>query len=66
MGLAISRDGKLVSSEHVILPKAEADGSLRILSGIPFGHFDPGIYEITVTAVQGGATERRTAVIELE
>ncbi len=66
VGLAISRDGKLVSSEHVILPKAEADGSLRILSGIPFGHFDPGIYEITVTAVQGGATERRTAVIELE
>jgi len=64
--IAISRDGKTVSSAHLSLPPAEADGSLRVLSRIPFSGFDPGVYEVTVTAAQGGATERRTVVIEVE
>jgi VWFA-related protein len=65
-GIAISRDGKLVSSARLSLPPAEADGSLRVLSRIPFSGFDPGVYEVTVTAAQGGATARRTVVIEVE
>jgi len=64
--LAIARDGKLVSSSHLVLPQPAADGSLRILSGIPFGRFNPGIYEVTVTAVQSGETERRTTIIQVE
>ena len=66
VGIAISRDGKTVSSAHLSLPPAEADGSLRVLSRIPFSGFDPGVYEVTVTAAQGGATVRRTVVIEVE
>jgi hypothetical protein len=66
VGLAISRDGKAVTSARVSLPAAEADGSFRVLSGIPFSGFDPGVYEVTVTAAQGGATARRTAVIEVQ
>jgi hypothetical protein len=66
VSMAISRDGKLMSSVQVRLPPAEADGSLRVLSGIPFAGFDPGVYEVTVTAAQGGATARRTAVIEVQ
>ena len=66
VGIAISRDGKLVSSAHLSLPPAEADGSLRVLSRIPFSDFEPGVYEVTVTAAQGGATARRTTVIEVK
>ncbi len=66
VAIAISRDGKLVSNTHPSLPPAQADGSLRILSGIPFSGFDPGVYEVTVTAAQGGATSRRTAAIEVQ
>jgi hypothetical protein len=64
--IAISRDGKQVSSARASLPPAEADGSLRILSGIPFSGFAPGVYEVTVTAAQSGATARRTVAIEVE
>jgi hypothetical protein len=66
VGIAISRDGKTMSSARLSLPPAEADGSLRVLSRIPFSGFDPGVYEVTVTAAQGGATARRTVVIEVE
>jgi hypothetical protein len=66
VGIAISRDGKPVSAARLSLPPAEADGSLRVLSRIPFSGFDPGVYEVTVTAVQDGATARRTTVIEVE
>ncbi len=64
--LAISRDGKPVSSAKLTLPPAEADGSFRIFSGIPFSRFYPGVYEVTITAVQAGAAARRTAVVEVE
>jgi len=36
------------------------------LSWIPYGGLDAGVYEITVTAAQGGATARRTMAIEVE
>jgi hypothetical protein len=64
--IAISRDGKLVNSARANLPPAEADGSVRVFSGIPFSGFDPGVYEVTVTAAQSGATARRTVVIDVE
>jgi VWFA-related protein len=63
--LAVSHDGKLVSSAHLRLPPAEADGSLRVFKEIPFSRFDPGVYEITVTAVKGGSEVRRMTVIEV-
>ena len=66
VGMAISRDGKAVSSARVSLPPAEADGSFRVLRGIPFSGFDPGVYEVTVTVAQGGAAAHRTAVIEVQ
>jgi hypothetical protein len=66
VGITISRDGKIVSSAHLSLPPAEADGSVRVLSRIPFSGFDPGVYEVAVTAAQGGATARRTVVVEVE
>jgi VWFA-related protein len=60
--IAISRDGKVVSLSRPGLPPAEADGSLRVLSRIPLGGFDPGVYEVTVTA----GTARKSAVIEVQ
>lgn len=60
--IAVTHNGKLVSSVRPSLPAADADGSVRVLSGIPFGGFDPGVYEVAVTA---GAA-RRTAVIEVQ
>ena len=62
----ISHNGKLVTSARPGLPPAEADGSYRIWSRIPFGGLDAGVYEIDVTAAQGGATTRRTMAIEVE
>jgi hypothetical protein len=64
--IAVTHDGKVVSEARLSLPPAEADGSLRVLSGIPFSGFAPGVYEVTVTAVQGGATARRTVVTAVE
>jgi VWFA-related protein len=64
--IAISHNGALVSSARPSLPAAEADGSLRVVSRIPFGGLDPGVYEIAVTAAQGGATSRRTMAIEVQ
>jgi hypothetical protein len=63
--IAISHNGELLRSARPSLPPAEADGSLRVLSWIPYGRLDAGVYEITVTAAQGGATARRTMVIEV-
>jgi VWFA-related protein len=60
--IAVTHNGKLVSSARPALPAVEADGSVRVLSGIPFGGFDPGVYEVTVTA----GSSRRTAVIEVQ
>lgn len=64
--IAISHNGQLVISVRPNLPAAEADGSLRVLSEIPFSSFDPGVYEVTVTAVQGGTTAGRTIVAAVE
>ena len=64
--IAISHDGQLVTSVRPNLPAAEADGSLRVASRIPVSSLDPGVYEIAVTAVQGGATARRTMAIAVE
>ncbi len=64
--VAISRNGKLVTAARPDLPVAGADGSYRVLSRIPFGGFDPGVYEIKVTAAQGGATVRRSMAIEVQ
>ena len=66
VGIAISRNGGLVTSGRPNLPPAEADGSLRVVSPIAFANLDPGVYEITVTAAQGGATARRSMAIEVE
>jgi VWFA-related protein len=63
--IAISRNGELMSSARPDLPPAEADGSYRVWSRIPFGGLDPGVYEIRVTVAQGGATARRTMAIEV-
>jgi hypothetical protein len=64
--MAVTHDGKVVSAAPLSLPPAEADGSLKVFVGIPFSGFDPGVYEVTVTAAQGGATARRSTVIEVE
>jgi hypothetical protein len=48
------------------LPAVEADGSIRVVSRIPFSGLDPGVYEIAVMAVQGGTTARRSLAIEVE
>jgi hypothetical protein len=65
--VAISHDGQPVTSAaQPNLPAAEADGTVRVVSRIPFGGLDPGVYEIAVTAVQGGATARRTLAIEVQ
>jgi len=64
--IAVAHDGKVVSAGRVPLPVPEADGSLRMLSEIPFGGMGPGVYEVTVTAVLGGKSNRRTTVIEVE
>jgi hypothetical protein len=63
--IAISHNGQLVSAVRPSLPPADADGSMRVVSRIPFSGLDPGVYEIAVTAVQGGATARRTMAIEV-
>jgi VWFA-related protein len=63
--IAISHHGELMTSARLSLPPAEADGSLKVLSWIPFKGLDAGVYEIAVTAAQGGATARRTMAIEV-
>ena len=60
--IAVTHNGKAVNLVRPSLPPAGADGSLRVLSGIPFSGFDPGVYEVTVTA----GSARRTAVIEVQ
>jgi hypothetical protein len=60
--IAVTHNGKVVGQVQPSLPPAGADGSLRVLSGIPFSGFDPGVYEVTVTA----GSARRTAVIEVQ
>jgi VWFA-related protein len=62
----ISHNGQLVTSASFPSLAVEADGSMRVVSRIPFSGLDPGVYEIAVTAVQGGATARRTMAIEVE
>jgi hypothetical protein len=64
--IAITRNGELVTSSLPDLPVAEADGSFRVWSRIPFVGLDPGVYEITVTAAQGVATVRRAMAIEVQ
>ena len=64
--IAISHNGGLVTSGRPSLPAPEADGSVRVVSRIPFGSLDPGVYEVTVTAVQSGVTARRTMAIAVE
>ena len=64
--IAVTHDGDLVTSARANLPAPEADGSLRVLTGIPFGGFDPGVYEVTVSAMLGGSTSRRTAIVEVQ
>jgi VWFA-related protein len=64
--IAISHNGQIVTSVRPNLPAAEADGSMRVASRIPFGSLDPGVYEIAVVASQSGATVRRTMAIEVE
>jgi len=64
--IAISHNGALVTSASPSLPAPEADGSVRVVSRIPFGNLDPGVYEITVTAMQSGITARRTIAIAVE
>jgi hypothetical protein len=36
------------------------------LTRIPFGRFDPGVYEVTVSAMLGGSNSRRTAIVEVQ
>ncbi len=62
----IFHDGKLVTSARPSLPPAEADGSFRVVSRIPFKDLDPGNYEITVAATQGGVTLRGSMAIVVE
>jgi VWFA-related protein len=64
--IAVTHNGNLVSVARANLPAPEADGSLRVLTGIPFGGFDPGVYEVTVSATLGGSTSRRTAIVEVQ
>ena len=64
--IAVTHDGNLVTSARASLPAPEADGSLRVLTGIPFGGFDAGVYEVTVSAMLGGSTSRRTAAVEVQ
>ena len=64
--IVLSRNGELVTAARPDLPPAEADGSFRVWSPIPFGGLAPGVYEIKVTVAQGGATVRRTMAIEVE
>jgi hypothetical protein len=64
--IAVTHDGKVVSAGRLPLPLPEADGSLRMLSGVPFAGMDPGIYEVRVTATLGGKSSQRTTVIEVE
>lgn len=64
--IAVTHNGNLVTSARANLPPPEADGSLRVLTGIPFGGFDPGVYEVTVSATLGGSTSRRTAIVEVQ
>jgi hypothetical protein len=64
--IAVTHDGKVVTAGRVRLPAAEDDGSLRVWSGITFGGFDPGVYEVTVTAVLGEKTTGRTIAVSVE
>jgi hypothetical protein len=64
--IAISRNGGLVTSVRPDLPPGEADGSFRVVSRIPFGGLEPGVYEVTVTAAQSGAAASRSMAIEVE
>ena len=64
--IALARNGELVSAARPDLSPAETDGSYRVWSRIPFGGLDPGVYEITVTASEGGATARRRIAIQIE
>jgi len=64
--IVLSRNGELVTAARPDLPPAEADGSFRVWSPIPFDGLDPGVYEITVTAAQGGATASRTMALAVE
>jgi hypothetical protein len=63
--IAVTHDGKVVSALRPSLPAAQVDGSVRVLSAIPFNGFDTGVYEVTVTASVGETTTKRTAVIEM-
>jgi VWFA-related protein len=63
--IVLSRNGELVTAARPDLPPAEADGSFRVWSPIPFDGLDPGVYEITVTA-QGSATASRTMALAVQ
>ena len=64
--IAVTHNGNLVTSARATLPAPEADGSVRVLTGVPFGGFDPGFYEVTVSATLGGSTSKRTAIVEVQ
>jgi len=64
--IAVTHDGKVVTAGRVELPAPEADGSIRVLSGIPFSGLNPGVYEVTLTAVLGGKTSRRSTAVIVE
>ncbi len=63
--IAVLHNGRVISAAQQSLPAADPDGSIRVLSQIGLGGLDSGTYEIEVTATQGAATAKGSAVVAI-
>jgi hypothetical protein len=65
MSVSVVNSGVVQFVSHPEIPKPDSDGSIRILSRIPFEELPPGVYEVKAVATQGNRTARRTSVVEI-
>jgi hypothetical protein len=63
--ITVSHNGKTDVEAGQVLPEADADGSIRVLSQIGLGGLESGAYEVTVKAVQGTLVATGSAVVNL-
>jgi hypothetical protein len=60
------RDDKSLGVSRLQLPTPQADGRIPYLATIPLDAFEPGLYEIRLTAAAGGKAVRQTMFITME
>lgn len=63
--IEVLRDGKVVANARPPLPQPTADGALPFLAVIPAKSWEPGQYEIRITATQGELAAQEMVLVDV-